>query len=379
MATRLHCLAPLGTTPMESVLRLNLPDSFHELLTNRTKPARSNFEKSSFPNQQSFRSGYNNRDQALHDNLNKTLIRGYCCPRSVKWHRGYMLHRSFLSTIFPSNRPTTAPYPHVCGEQIRDPLVPNIIKTSSNAPPFPNIYARHLHHPCNTFTVEPSSPKTFLSTGGNSIEAAMVSAPITLNSQRARHAPLRPSPVSPLASDIPQPPSPTTARRRRLNKLQRHLGESIPPELVHSPSGRGRSLSITLGVSLDSSDSGEGLVFERSENLKAKDARTNKAYDEFGSLSRFWRKCTQTSNQRIDVTRLVESDATDDEDDTSLGSGRGSDEYQWVVSRASKVEVTGTEARRAAHRYSKRWVREQGGRRWEEHDYNDVLKLLRKL
>ncbi|KAF7440048.1 hypothetical protein PC9H_000390 [Pleurotus ostreatus] len=262
--------------------------------------------------------------------------------------------------------------------------------------------------PATPLPSSPSSPKTFLSTGGNSIEAAMVSAPITLNSQRARHVPLRvctapevlqrhslsnsssltpthspvstsPAPVSPLASDIPQPPSPTTARRRRLNKLQRHLGESIPPELVHSPSGRGRSLSITLGVSLDSSDSGGDLVFERSENLRAKDAGTDKVYDEFGSLSRFWRKCTQTSNQRIDVTRLVESDATDDEDDTSLGSGRGSDEYQWVVSRASKVEVAGTEARRAAHRYSKRWVREQGGRRWEEHDYNDVLKLLRKL
>lgn len=148
---------------------------------------------------------------------------------------------------------------------------------------------------------------------------------------------------------------------------------------MYSPRGRGRSLSITLGVSLDSSDSGGDLVFERSENLKAKDAGPEEVYDEFGSLSRLWRKCTQTPDQRIDVTRLVESDATDDEDDTSLGSGRGSDEYQWVVSRASKVEVTGAETRRAAHRYSKRWVREQGGRRWEEHDYNDVLKLLRKL
>ncbi|KAJ7028718.1 hypothetical protein C8F04DRAFT_1118471 [Mycena alexandri] len=135
--------------------------------------------------------------------------------------------------------------------------------------------------------------------------------------------PLPTPPPSPCPS-IPQPPTPDTAHRRRISKLRRHLGESVELEL--SPDG---------------------------DRIFGGDRKTN--------------AFAQTV---VAVKKLLDLDANDsdpssDEDDD--------DQYSLVFNLGQAHRVI------PVKRYSRKWIREQGGERWVEENYSDLLRDLRAL
>jgi hypothetical protein len=61
-----------------------------------------------------------------------------------------------------------------------------------------------------------------------------------------------------------------------------------------------------------------------------------------------------------------DSDATEKEPD---------DDDMWQVAKTP----TAYKAAHAARRYSNKWVREKGGQRWVDSNYDDILQSLREL
>ncbi|KAJ7178023.1 hypothetical protein C8R46DRAFT_668485 [Mycena filopes] len=134
-------------------------------------------------------------------------------------------------------------------------------------------------------------------------------------------ASLPPSPPpSPPCPSIPQPPSPATAHQRRMSKLRRHLGESVELDLFLDPADRKRKSDIYA----------------------------------------------QTI---VAVKKLLDLDAND----SDSSSEEDEEEYSLVFNLGH--------ARRAVpvKRYSRKWIREQGGERWVEENYSDLLRDLRAL
>lgn len=144
-----------------------------------------------------------------------------------------------------------------------------------------------------------------------------------------------PSPITP---DIPQAPSPMTARRKRMSKLRRHLGESIPDDLIDRESGK---LLHELHIIR------EDQVYSRNTS----------------SAGAAMRKVIAISDDT--------SDASDESDDTE------EDDYRWTVENGR----TTLRATPSIKRYSKKWMKDKGGKRWtvEEDCYDDVLNALRAL
>lgn len=148
------------------------------------------------------------------------------------------------------------------------------------------------------------------------------------------------------------PPTPQTAKRRRIEKLSRHLGELIPED-------------------------GVDHIIPRSANTKAQ-------------VLRGMRKSELRSYVKaaIATEKILEFSFAKDEDDDSeysgcdAGSEGGEDnlatqtyarnDYTWVVE-------DGTAFRAGNKRYSAKWVQEKRGRRQVEHDYKQILSALRAL
>ncbi|KII91716.1 hypothetical protein PLICRDRAFT_38544 [Plicaturopsis crispa FD-325 SS-3] len=143
--------------------------------------------------------------------------------------------------------------------------------------------------------------------------------------------PPTPSPLSPI------PLSPTTANRRRLAKLRRKLGESLPPQAIYGGEE-------------------EGVMITTLEKI--------------------------TQHQPMLIV-------SDDESDSDSDSEPGTDDVDNAVvnhvaqnlgARLQRMGATlGTSQSALIRRCSRQWVREKGGRRWAEHDYQDVLRSLRQL
>ncbi|KAJ7253057.1 hypothetical protein B0H12DRAFT_1233764 [Mycena haematopus] len=132
-----------------------------------------------------------------------------------------------------------------------------------------------------------------------------------------------PTPSSPSPS-IPEPPSPSTAHRKRLSKLRRHLGESVPLEL--------------LPVA--------------------------------GRADRASREKHVYSQTVIAVKKLLDLDG-DDSDTTSEDE---EDRYSLVFTHGQTHRTI------PVKRYSRKWVRENsGGDRWVEENYSNILRELRAL
>ncbi|KAJ7756934.1 hypothetical protein B0H16DRAFT_1537458 [Mycena metata] len=132
-----------------------------------------------------------------------------------------------------------------------------------------------------------------------------------------------PSPPPSPCPSIPQPPTPTTARRRRMSKLRRHLGESVE-----------------LDLSPDSDKTSDG------------DQETS--------------AFAQTI---VAVKKLLDLDAND----SDPSSDEDEDEYSlvFVLGQAQRVVPV--------KRYSRKWIRERGSKRWIEENYSDLLRDLRAL
>lgn len=142
------------------------------------------------------------------------------------------------------------------------------------------------------------------------------------------------SPVSPLA------PSPLTARKRRLSKLRRHFGERVPDDLVRRPS----SAALT-----------KKIVLEKLEQI--------------GEV-RLYAQAGATVKKMLEV-HPDEDDS--DEDSDAWEDEKGEDDYTWVLANGAAFRAV------PIKRYSPKWVRECKGERWEEKDYQNILRDLRAL
>ncbi|KAJ7507207.1 hypothetical protein B0H11DRAFT_2219040 [Mycena galericulata] len=141
------------------------------------------------------------------------------------------------------------------------------------------------------------------------------------------------TPAAPIHVQMPVPPSPNTARRRRISKLRRHLGESIALELFPDPRRRDSVLESDI--------------------------------------------CLQTA---IAVQKLLEVDASDADDSApSSDDGDGDDDdddddgYSLVLAHEQASRSI------PVKRYSRKWIREKGSKQWVEENYSDILRDLRAL
>lgn len=121
-----------------------------------------------------------------------------------------------------------------------------------------------------------------------------------------------------------------TAKRKRYTKLNRHLGESVPYELVYGPSHPLPHLKLDE-------------VPEEREYHSSQDA----LYNPMKNIG--------------------------NESDSSVEDNADEADYTWIMSNGM------TRQELSKKRYSKKWIRERGGQRWIEEDYTHVLKALRTL
>lgn len=152
--------------------------------------------------------------------------------------------------------------------------------------------------------------------------------------------------LTPVSPSMPQPPTPQTLRKRRLSKLRRHFGEVIPEEIIRIDDPKpekGRALE----------EIGENNVYLKAAIAVGKILDVKEEGDESAS----------------DEEDLVAVEAVEEVQEDEEEKNR---DYQWVLENGVLFQ-----ARR--HRYSRRWIREQGSRRWEERDYPSIIKALRAL
>lgn len=149
---------------------------------------------------------------------------------------------------------------------------------------------------------------------------------------------------SPISASIPEPPTPGTARRRRMSKLRRHLGERPPSILVPAVPPLPQKAHI-FGALADVHDSV---------------ALTN---------------ALETVQRVLDIEfdSASEGEYTEDENEEAV------DKLDASVKEASaEVAQRLGSIHRPAHKYSKKWLREGRGRR-ETVRYKEVINALRVL
>ncbi|KAJ7747890.1 hypothetical protein DFH07DRAFT_830468 [Mycena maculata] len=159
-----------------------------------------------------------------------------------------------------------------------------------------------------------SPPSTFTPPRFASLSLRLETSPDALE-PRVLAPPLPPIRIP----SAPEPPSPATARRRRISKLRRHLGESVQLEIFSDTESKGDVLDI----------------------------------------------CTQTA---VAVKKLLELDTADDSDTSS-----DDDAYSLVFTHGQAHCAV------PVKRYSRKWIREKGGQRWVEENYSDIIRDLRAL
>ncbi|KAJ7179014.1 hypothetical protein C8R46DRAFT_1072174, partial [Mycena filopes] len=123
-------------------------------------------------------------------------------------------------------------------------------------------------------------------------------------------------PHRPASPTLPEPPSPRTARRKRISKLRRHLGESV---------------QIILEQPDDKADVLAGL------------------------------------RRAVKADGVLDLDG-DDSDASSEASSDGYD-YAWQMTRERVL----------SNRSSQKWIRERGKDRWTEQNFAKILQDLRAL
>ncbi|KAF7319486.1 hypothetical protein HMN09_00287400 [Mycena chlorophos] len=130
---------------------------------------------------------------------------------------------------------------------------------------------------------------------------------------------LPPTPVD----AAPAPPSPNSVHHRRMSKLRRHLGESVQLD-IFGPEGGKRH---------------EAEVYQQTI---------------------------------IAVKRLLDLESPDRDDESSDSD---SDDEQYAL----MLTAGNMQCQVPVKRYSRKWVREKGGKRWVEENYADLLRDLRAL
>ncbi|KAJ8083190.1 hypothetical protein PM082_009059 [Marasmius tenuissimus] len=234
-------------------------------------------------------------------------------------------------------------------------------------PPTPSSSEPSLHITPAT-PLPPSTPSPSTSTSSNHLAPPKHKAYGLLSLQTSldsMHFPsLSESPEefipSPLTPSIPVKPSPSDARKKRMAKLRRHLGESLTDSMI-------------LGPLIE-----DALVLDKTILSPVSDDDDGKTTHDLQDLI--------FTKMPLDSISLDSSSTSDEEEDSSVGhageehsggSGHPSDdeddEHCWIVNNSSSFRAG------ALRRVSKKWLKEKGGHRWEEQDYTDILRALRAL
>ncbi|KIK67911.1 hypothetical protein GYMLUDRAFT_68922 [Collybiopsis luxurians FD-317 M1] len=157
--------------------------------------------------------------------------------------------------------------------------------------------------------------------------------------------------VSPVSSFMLEAPTPRTARRKRISKLQRHLGEIIPQELVplsaaptFQRNDHKRGLSQPNTLSVWKAEEGRGrLLMRRSPSPAAIIAARLKEFEEEHAPS-------------------------------SEDSADSNEEDLWDPA----IMLYG-KTRNSSRTNDRQWIWEKAGKRWEEDNPNDIVNALRTL
>ncbi|THU97636.1 hypothetical protein K435DRAFT_777921 [Dendrothele bispora CBS 962.96] len=169
--------------------------------------------------------------------------------------------------------------------------------------------------------------------------------------------PIVPSPAASTVASVSDIPTPITDRRQRISKLRRHLGEGIPDELIP--------------------------FMCATDTVKAR----LKVLRESRSEENLFSACKST----LDFGTIFKNEDDEDNDDDDSSSielvstpsigGKKSLELEEDERRPKEIDAAPKGAYRAkiSKRYSTKWMREKGGRRWEEQDYNALMNALRAL
>ncbi|KAH8833969.1 hypothetical protein DL96DRAFT_1550841 [Flagelloscypha sp. PMI_526] len=88
-----------------------------------------------------------------------------------------------------------------------------------------------------------------------------------------------------------------------------------------------------------------------------------------------------TAKQAAQIAQCLKSgDLFDSDSDSASESGsEEEDEEDFTISVVHGIAYRAAHIRRVSRRFSRRWYHDQGGRKWEASDYNEVLNALRKL
>jgi hypothetical protein len=161
---------------------------------------------------------------------------------------------------------------------------------------------------------------------------------------------------------IPMPPTPRTAKRKRVEKLRRHLGEPIPDDAVYDH--RVSRSASTASQVLEKVHKSKIPTYVRAAVTAAKIldlSSCNRYEDEDEDDSDFNHGDSSAS---YDISC---EDSREDEKDLD-----SQEDYTWMLEN-------GTPFRTGSRRYTCKWVSEKRGRRETEADYKRIIDLLRVL
>ncbi|KAI0650919.1 hypothetical protein C8Q79DRAFT_1037181, partial [Trametes meyenii] len=291
--------------------------------------------------------------------------RGPLPPRPLPSPPPFQAHRTLETRpaklpIPPSTPPTPRP-----PRPVRAASVPTL---SFKPEPSPSVYSISMD-PSRSTSVASTAKQAPSSTGRPSIQLLMPSSSSSTTTDSTPPSLPTPSPLSPIAFDFSGPSDQRRRREEELERRMRDMGfvEATPRKRAHATSG---SVSRATG------------------------GRHTPAFSvSYGE-----------SDEERDVVLLVDhqSDAEDDAEPPTRSESRAAmltlfsnaeDEIELVPQRAAplsppppedvadvQVEVVTKEAvARTKRRFSRKWVREKGGKRWTTKDFSEVISELRKL
>lgn len=169
--------------------------------------------------------------------------------------------------------------------------------------------------------------------------------------------------VTPLSASVPQLPTPRTAKRKQISKLSKTLGEKVPYEMMF----RDSSGCVDLGQMI------EVMQYDSKKPQKSegREMLTNGKAPSYRQVS------------EVQITPLISETAREGSRDKGMKHldpkrwDLYSQDQDWeLVSRSdiSRGRLDSTDSL-----LSMKWIRERGGERWVENDFDGVLQTLRKL
>jgi len=219
------------------------------------------------------------------------------------------------------------------------PLLPQASSSSSQVSPPSSRSSRRPKTALPAVPVKPPSrlkpPILTVQTSPNVLRRAP-SPNLSVNRQPSRRSSMT-SIVSPLSTSIPCPPTPHTARKRQVLKVERRLGEKVPMELIQGSRKAGRVKGAQNQASSD-------------------DCMMYKA-------AMFAKRLADDDNVPLGL-HLV--------DDGKAGR------KEFELEDRVHVLSFGTTGPSLSGRQSTHWVWDKGGSRWET-TLEDVLRTLRSL